>query len=94
MLRLFRLALLGVATIGNCSVVGCPIVRSLSCFRCLVLRYGLSGISFPGLMVTTNVTTLVLMLACLALQGLLPYYSGLVIEDGCIPYSSLDKEDI
>jgi hypothetical protein len=83
-----------VATIGNCGVAECPIVRSLSCIRCLILRYGLSGISFPDLMVTTNVTTLVLMLACLVLQGLLPQYSGLVIGDGCIPYSSLDKEDI
>lgn len=94
MLRLFRLALLGVATIGNCSVVGCPIVRSLSCFRCLVPRYGLSGVLFSNLVMMSNVTMPIPTFLCLSLSGLLPWYSGLVIGDGSVLYSSLDKWDI
>jgi hypothetical protein len=43
---------------------------------------------------TLNVTVPVPTLACLTLQGLLPKYSGLLVGDGSILYSSLDKEDI
>ena len=83
MLHSFLLALLGVATIttlGFVALAECLVVRSLSFFRCLVPRYGLSGIPFSSLVMTLNITTPVPTLACLALRGLL--------------YSCLDKEDI
>jgi hypothetical protein len=85
MVCLFPLALLGVVTIATSGIVALserPVVSSLSCFRCLVSGYGLSGILYPGLMVIPNVTPHV------------PQYSGLVVGDGCILYYSLDKEDI
>jgi hypothetical protein len=97
MLCSFLLALLGVATIAASGIVVLaehPIVRSCSCFRCLVPAYGLSEVMFPGLMVMPNVMAHVSTLARLTLWGLLPQYSGLIIEDGHILYSSLHKEDI
>jgi hypothetical protein len=60
MLCSFPLTLLGVATIvasGIAVLAECPIVRILSCFRCLVPRYELSEILFLGLMMTPSVTT-------------------------------------
>jgi hypothetical protein len=74
-LRSFLLSLLGVATIatsGIAPLVECPVVRSLSCLRCLVLGYRLCGVPFSGLVMTLNVTAPVQALACLALQGHLP----------------------
>jgi hypothetical protein len=97
MLCSFVLALLGVVTIaasGIAVLAERPIVRSCSYFRCHVLAYGLSGVMFPGLMVMLNVMAHVPTLACLTLWGLLPRYSGLIIEDGHILYTSLHKEDI
>lgn len=72
MLCSFPLTLLGVATIvaSRIAVLAeCPIVRILSCFRCLVPRYELSEIPLLGLVMTPGVTTPVPTLACLALQG-------------------------
>ena len=97
MLCSFVLALLGVVTIaasGIAVLTERPIVRSCSYFRCHVLAYGLSGVMFPGLMVMLNVMAHVPTLACLTLWGLLPRYSGLIIKDGHILYTSLHKEDI
>jgi hypothetical protein len=97
MLRSFPLALLSVATIAMSRIAAfaeCPIVRSLFYFRCLIPRYGLSGIPLPGLMVMSNVTTHIPTLTCLMLRRLLLQCSGLVDIDGCVLYSSLDKEDI
>jgi hypothetical protein len=51
-------------------------------------------VPFSGLVMTPNVTAPVPTLACLALRGLLPQYSGLVVGDGSVLYSSLDIEDI
>jgi hypothetical protein len=96
-LRSFPLTFLGVATImalGIATLTEHPVVRSLSCFRCLIPRYELSEISFSSLMITSNVMMLVLTLACLMLRELLPQYSGLVAGDGSILYSFIDKEDI
>jgi hypothetical protein len=73
--RSYPLALLGMATItalGIATLVEYPVVRCLSCFRCLAPGYGLSRIPFPGIMVTANVTASVLTLAWLVLRGLLP----------------------
>jgi hypothetical protein len=58
------------------------VVRSLSYFRCLVSGYGLSGILFPGLMVTANVMTHVPTLACLVLRGSFPNTMGSSSEMG------------
>lgn len=94
MLCSFLLTLLGVATIaasGIIALVERHVVRSLSCLKCLIPRYGLRGVPFSGLVVTLNVMTPILALACLALRGLLPQYSGLVVRDGSILYSPLDK---
>lgn len=76
-LRLFPLAILGVATIV---VLGIAVptertaVWSLSCLRCLIPRYGLHGdrSRFAGLVMTSNVTSPIPALECLALRGLLP----------------------
>jgi hypothetical protein len=72
----------------------CPIVRSFSCFRYLVLGYGLSAVPFFGLVMTLSVTMPIPMLVCLALRGILLQYGGLIIRDGSVLYSDLDKEDI
>jgi hypothetical protein len=63
-------------------------------FQILVPGYGLSRAPLSSLVMTSNVTTPVSTLVCLALWDLLPRYGGLVIGDGSILYSSLDKEDI
>jgi hypothetical protein len=87
------LVILGVTTITMSRVsafVERPGVSSFSCFRCLVSRYGLSGVPLSGLLVTSNVPTL----TRLTLLGLLPRYGGLIVRDGSVLYSSLDKEDI
>jgi hypothetical protein len=97
MFRLFPLTLLGVATItasGIATLVAHSIVRSLSCFRCLIPGFGQSGVPFSGLVMMSNVTTPVPMFLRLVLRGLLPWYSGLVIGDRSILYSSLHKENI
>jgi hypothetical protein len=94
MLRSFPLALLRMETIAVSRIaafVECPVLRSFSCFRCLIPGYGLSRIPLPRLVVTPNVTALVPTVVCLTLRVLLPQYSGLVVVDGCILYSSLEK---
>jgi hypothetical protein len=58
-LHSFPLSILGVATIaalGIAALVERPVVRSISCFRCLVSGYRLRGVPFSGLMMTLNVT--------------------------------------
>jgi hypothetical protein len=71
-----------------------PVVRSFSCFGCLVSRYGLSGVLLFNLVMTSNVLVPVPTLMRLTLRGLLLRYGGLIVEDGSVLYSSLDKEDI
>jgi hypothetical protein len=74
MLCSFLLVLLGVATIttsGIAVLAERPVVMSCSCFRC-VPGYGLSRITFPGLMVMSNLMAPASTSACLTLWGSSP----------------------
>ena len=87
------LVILGVATITTSRVsafVERLVISSFSCFICLVSRYKMSGVPLSGLVVTPNVPALMR----LTLWGLLPRHGGLIVRDGSVLYSSLDKEDI
>jgi hypothetical protein len=97
MLRSFPLELLGVKAIMTSRVstfAERPIVRSFSCFRFLVSRYGLSGVLLSGLVMTSNVSAPAPTLTRLTPWGLLPRFGGLTVGDVSVLYSSLDKEDI
>jgi hypothetical protein len=79
-------------SIGNCGAHG-----ALCCQEFLLLQMpcpgdGLSKIPFLGFMVMPNVVCSDVDLPRVA--GAHPQYSGLIIRDGCVLYSSLDKEDI
>jgi hypothetical protein len=93
----FPLAILGEAAIMVSRVlmfVERPVVRGLSCFRCLILRHRLSGVPLYGHMVTPNIPAPVTTLTWLALWGLLPWYAGLIVSDGCVINSSLDLSEV
>jgi hypothetical protein len=94
---LFPLVLLSVANItasGIAALTEHSVIRGFNDFRGFVSGVGLSRIPFLGLVVTLDVTPPIPMLTCLTLWGHLPPYSGLIIGDGCILYSSLDKQYI
>jgi hypothetical protein len=79
-LHSFTLVLLSVATIvvlGIEALAECPVVRSLSCCRCLIPGYRLREVPFFGLVMMLNVVAPVVALACLLLRGLLPRTVGL-----------------
>lgn len=97
MLRSFSLAILGVTaiTMSRVSVfVQRSIVRSFSYLGCLISRYGLSEVLLSSLVMMSNVLVHVSTLMCLTLRGFLPRYGGLIVKDGSVLYSSLNKEDI
>jgi hypothetical protein len=89
--------LLDVATIvvsGVATFVVRSIVRGFPNFIGFVLGNGLCRISFLSLVVTIYVTAHVPTSVCIALRGLIPQYSGLIVRDRRILYSFMDEEDV
>jgi hypothetical protein len=75
------LSLAKIAAVGVVPFSVCSFVRGLPHFRSFIPRDGLSRVLFPGLVVSSHVSTPVSLLSCIALGRLFPQHGGFVIRD-------------